>query len=297
LLQTANLYSPSKFQTFKFEVATILTGRFNEPRKEMQLQVSHQQAWQMIELLGNKSFLEMIVIPQGNFLMGAPKAESESLDSERPQHSVTLKSFLLSKYPVTQAQWETVAELNKVNYSLNPRPSKFRGDNRPVEEIFWHEAVEFCNRVSCMTGKNYRLPTEAEWEYACRAKTMTPFHFGQIITTELVNYDGNYSYCTTSKGLFREETLPVGSFAFANAFGLYDMHGNVWEWCADHWHENYEGAPSSGMVWLSNSTDRRVLRGGSWINHPMRCRAAYRLRGNPGYKNDSGGFRIACDSS
>ncbi len=240
----------------------------------------------------------MVAIPEGRFVMGAPKEEPESSDSERPQHTVTLQSFFLSEYPVTQAQWKAVAALNFVNRSLDSDPSTFKGDNRPVENVFWLDAVEFCARLSRLTDKDYRLPSEAEWEYACRAGTTTPFHFGETITTDQANYNGDYSYGVAPKGLYRKQTTPVGSFGVANAFGLYDLHGNVWEWCADHWHENYEGAPINGSAWLKDgNSDRRVLRGGSWINNPKRCRSAYRLRGNPNYRNDSGGFRIACSLS
>ena len=164
--------------------------------------------------------------------------------------------------------------------------------------------MSFCDRLSRYAGKPYRLPSEAEWEYACRAGTTTPFHFGETITTDLANYRGtdneehkwSGSYGSGPKGIFREETTPVGSLGIANAFGLFDMHGNVWEWCADHWHGNYEKAPSDGSSWSSNDNDnqeRLLLRGGSWDNNPVICRSAYR-GSNFGDGDDNNGFRVVC---
>ncbi|MFM6670369.1 MAG: formylglycine-generating enzyme family protein, partial [Dolichospermum sp.] len=219
--------------------------------------------------------LEMVLIPGGTFLMGSPENEEGSINSERPQHEVTIKPFLMGKYPVTQEQWRTVAALEKVNIDLAPYPSYFayfEGDNRPVECVSWGHAQEFCARLSRMTNKTYRLPTEAQWEYACRAGTTTPFYCGKTITTDLANYDGNYTYGRGQKGQYREETTEVSSF-LPNAFGLHDMHGNVWEWCQDDWHDNYEGAPIDGSAWIS-LTNRKVLRGGSWNYYPVLCRSA-----------------------
>ena len=152
---------------------------------------------------------------------------------------------------------------------MGTNPSCFKGSNRPVEKVRWYNAVAFCKRLSQKTGKTYRLPSEAEWEYACRAGTTTPFHFGETITTDLANYGGDYtSYGQEPKGVYRKETREVGSFGVANNFGLYDMHGNVWEWCQDHWHSNYEGAPTDGSADL--------LRGGSWDDFAGYCRSACR---------------------
>jgi formylglycine-generating enzyme required for sulfatase activity len=254
-----------------------------------------QRGYLFTQDLGDGVWLEMVSIPGGSFMMGSPKGEAERLESEEPQQAVTLSSFCLGKYPVTQAQWRAVAALDQVNRSLDPDPASFKGDNRPVERVSWYEAVEFCDRLSQRTKRPYRLPSEAEWEYACRAGTTTPFHFGETIATELANYDGNYTYGAAPKGLYRKGTTPVGSFGVANAFGLCDMHGNVWEWCADHWHENYRGAPTDGSAWLSeNEGARRLLRGGSWSYIPRICRSADRVRYNPDYRDNSCGFRIAC---
>jgi formylglycine-generating enzyme required for sulfatase activity len=248
-----------------------------------------------IEDLGNGVQLEMVLIAGGSFLMGSPEHELERRESESPQHEVTIKPFCMGKYPVTQAQWKAVAALPQVNGELDADPSEFKGENRPVEQVSWHDAVEFCDRLSSHTKRSYRLPSEAEWEYACRAGTTTPFHFGETITSELANYDTNHTYGVGVKGVVRGETTPVGSFGVANAFGLYDMHGNVWEWCADHWHSNYEGAPRDGSAWRDNNyNDNRMLRGGSWFDNPELCRSAFRGNFVAGNRLDNYGFRVVC---
>ena len=226
-------------------------------------------------------------------MMGSP--EGEGYDSEHPQHEVTVQPFFMGKYPVTQAQWRVVAALPKVRSDLNPNPSRFQGDNRPVEQVNWYDAVEFCVRLSQKTGREYRLPSEAEWEYACRAGTITPFHFGETITPDLANYNGEYTYGAGFQGKYRQETTPVGSFQVANAFGLYDMHGNVWEWCADHVHGNYQGAPTDGSAWLNDNDDKaRQLRGGSWDDGPRYCRSASRSYGDADDRYNVLGFRVGC---
>ena len=156
--------------------------------------------------------------------------------------------------------------------------------------------MEFCQRLSQYTNRNYHLPSEAEWEYACRAGTTTPFHFGETITSDLANYRAEYTYGAGTKGTYREETTEVGSFGVANAFGLYDMHGNVWEWCEDTWHSNYEGAPTDGSAWVEAGTNdndnrSRLLRGGSWDINPGNCRSASRSYNFIG--NDVG-LRVVC---
>lgn len=203
----------------------------------------------------------------------------------------------MGKYQVTQAQWRYVANLPQVNRELKLDPSQFKGNNRPVESVSWKNTVEFCDRLSKHTKREYRLPSEAEWEYACRAGTNTAFHFGETIITELANYDGNNQiYGDGVKGIYKKETTEVGSFKVANNFGLYDMHGNVWEWYADGWHYSYEGAPTNGSVWLSSkkSNDRKVLRGGSWVNYPEDCRSAFRLTYHVVYVSSMIGFRVVC---
>ena len=247
----------------------------------------------------------MVQIPAGTFLMGSPEDELDRFDDESPQHPVTLSTFFLDKYPVTQAQWRAVARLPQIKQELNPDPSHFKGADRPAENVSWWDAVEFCDRLSRHTGRRYRLPSEAEWEYACRAGTTTPFHFGETMTTDLANYRGtddkennwSGSYGRGAKGIYREETTSVGSFKVANAFGLSDMHGNVWEWCQDHWHGNYEGAPEDGSAWISEDKDTsRLLRGGSWGSDPRYCRSAVRTFLAPVARNAYIGFRVVCSA-
>jgi formylglycine-generating enzyme required for sulfatase activity/energy-coupling factor transporter ATP-binding protein EcfA2 len=311
----------------EFEVITV----------NVQGQITNRQrsvAHYFNEPLDKDIALDMVFIPAGDFVMGAPESETNSGSDERPQHEVNVKSFLMGKYPITQAQWRVVAAMPKVKLDLKPDPSYFKGDDRPVEQVSWYEAVEFCARLSNRTGREYRLPSEAEWEYACRAGTTTPFHFGETITPELVNYDGNYPYGNAPKGQFRKETTPVGSFP-ANAFGLYDMHGNVWEWCADDWHDSYKGAPTDGIAWIDNSgrllnnktsarqshpmksmqnlakiilsfikktgnsndESQKLLRGGSWFNYAWDCRSAYRYGDFARYQDYPFGFRVLLVSS
>jgi formylglycine-generating enzyme required for sulfatase activity len=158
--------------------------------------------------------------------------------------------------------------------------------------------VAFCEKLSQITGKTYRLPSEAEWEYACRAGTTTPFYFGETISTELANYNGYYTYGGGAKGEYRGKTTEVGSFGVANNFGLYDMHGNVWEWCQDSWHSNYEGAPTDGNAWLDNEDNNwKLLRGGSWGSYPKNCRSAFRNHYNLDNDNDVIGFRVVCSGA
>jgi formylglycine-generating enzyme required for sulfatase activity len=262
---------------------------------------NRRQAEFFPEDLGGGLMLEMVSIPGGTFMMGSPNSEKERYDYESPQHWVTVEPFFIGKYAVTQAQWKVVAALPKVNRDLNPDPSLCKGANKPVENVSWEDAMEFCARLFKKTGRNYRLPSEAEWEYACRAGTATPFHFGETITTDLANYDGNYTYASAPKGIYRQQTTNVGSFP-PNAFGLYDMHGNVWEWCADPWHYGYAGAPVDGSVWNSGKNEDaadaaaslrryRMQRGGSWFNSPRFCRAAYRDWCVPDIWCDLFGFR------
>ncbi|MEA5582908.1 formylglycine-generating enzyme family protein [Nodularia harveyana UHCC-0300] len=282
--------------TEKFETVTV--NRSGEIIKQ-----ETKTAQYFTESLPSNVTLEMVSIPGDKFLMGSPKDEAESSDRERPQHEVTVSPFFMGKYPITQAQWRAVAALPQVNRELKPDPSKFKGEQRPVERVSWYDAVEFCQRLTAHTKKQYSLPSEAEWEYACRAGTTSPFHFGETITSELANYDATSIYGKGVKGTYREETTPVGSFKVANNFGLYDMHGNVWEWCLDDWHDNYEGAPTDGSAWfndndnLSQKQGSAVLRGGSWFNNPTICRSASRLnylRAGRDFIIDFLGFRVVC---
>jgi formylglycine-generating enzyme required for sulfatase activity len=253
-----------------------------------------KQARYFVEKLGEIG-LDMILIPGGTFVMGSPEDEPERSNYEGSLHQVTVPQFFMGRYPITQAQWQFVAGLPEVAQALQPNPSNFEGANRPVEQVSWHDAVEFCDRLSVHTSRTYRLPSEAEWEYACRAGTTTPFYFGKTLTPELANYDGNSTYNDGPKGEYREATTPVDQFGIANGFGLCDMHGNVYEWCQDHWHDNYEGAPPDGSAWLTDDAgSARVRRGGSWGNDPRYCRSAYRVYLYPGDAYNVIGFRVVC---
>jgi formylglycine-generating enzyme required for sulfatase activity len=218
------------------------------------------------ENLGKGVYLDMVYVAGGKFMMGSPLSEKDSRDRERPQHEVTVPSYWMGKYAVTQEQWEAV---------MGDNPSQFKGAKRPVESVSWTKCKEFCKKLSLKIGTTYRLPSEAEWEYGCRAGTTTAFHSGETITTDLANYRGTVIYAEEGMGLYRQETIEVGTFP-PNNFGLYEMHGNVWEWCEDEWIE------------------RRVLRGGSWINYPYFCRSALRHGSNRADVSNCFGFRLVC---
>ena len=246
--------------------------------------------------------IKMIIVPGGSFLMGSPEDELDSYSDEKPQHLVTVPSFAIGQFVVTQAQWKTIAQLPKVKQKLNTSPSFYSGDDRPVERIDWFEAVEFCNRLTRLTRKLYRLPSEAEWEYACRAGTTTAFNIGPTIATDFANYRGtddvradrtiSGDYGEGPKGNYRGKTTPAQTFS-ANNFGLFDTHGNVWEWCADDWHENYDGAPIDGSVWdASNDSGSKVTRGGSFNLTPSYCRSAFRNTFPSVNRYDTVGFRL-----
>lgn len=276
-------------------------------REQLKLRYRTETVQGYTEPLTDGLGIEIIKIPTGTFLMGSPEDEPGRLDREGPQHEVSVPSFFMGKYPITQAAWRWVAEnLPQVNRELQANPSNFEGDRHPVERVSWYDAVEFCDRLSLHTGRPYRLPSEAEWEYACRANTATPFHFGETIATTLANYRGtdwkemkwSGSYGRGPKGEYRKTTTPVGRFGVTNGFGLGDMHGNALEWCQDHYHDSYEGAPMNGSAWIDENAEEnasRVLRGGSWDDSPSYCRSA--SRNNlffPRESFDLIGFRLAC---
>ncbi|MEL6500968.1 MAG: bifunctional serine/threonine-protein kinase/formylglycine-generating enzyme family protein [Cyanobacteria bacterium J06623_1] len=239
--------------------------------------------------LGHEISIDLIGIPGGKFMMGSPESESEREIEESPQHSVKIRPFLMSKYPITQAQWLAVMDDNPSRF-IDTDPSR---SQKPVERVSWLDCDLFCQKLSQLVGRDIRLPSEAEWEYACRGRTETPFYCGSTISTELANYNGEDVYNNGIEGENRQQTTEVDTFA-ANPFGLYDLHGNVAEWCADTWHSNYQNAPTDGSAWMSNNPkDLRVLRGGSWLHLPGSCRSAQRLKSAPQSKSDAFGFRIA----
>jgi formylglycine-generating enzyme required for sulfatase activity len=276
-------------KTFQFETAQINKNGTGIKRITKSAEYFTQD-------LGNGVFLEMVHIPGGTFLMGSPESDESPISSESPQHQVTVPSFFMGKYPVTQKQWRLVAALPKIKIDLESDPSRFKGDNLPVERVSWNHTQEFCARLSLKTNQTYRLPSEAEWEYACRGGTTTPFYFGEIISTELANYDGNYTYGGGAKGEYRGKTTEVGKFP-ANPCGLYDMCGNVWEWCEDEWHKNYINAPADGSAWLDKNSESRLLRGGSWIGNPGYCRSACRSHVSLDSIYDLIGFRVVCSGA
>lgn len=228
--------------------------------------------------------LELMKIPGGRYLMGS--ALDRGNEKEQPQHEVSIRPFFIGRYQVTQAQWKAAANYPKIKHDLYTTPSNWEGDNRPVDSVSWDEAVEFCNRLSANSEQEYRLPSEAEWEYACRAGTNTPFHFGDGLNPDLSNYDSA-----------QRQTMDVGNLSYANAFGLYDMHGNVLEWCSDYWHDSYNGAPSDGSAWTeSGRSSERVQRGGSWRSESNYCRSAFRFSNAQNFKEKTVGFRVVCSS-
>ncbi|MEL7034997.1 MAG: SUMF1/EgtB/PvdO family nonheme iron enzyme [Cyanobacteria bacterium J06592_8] len=309
------LYYPTQ-RNMKPELKLLEFDVVNLNKKGEKVERLSYQGQYFTEDLVHGISLAMVKIPAGEFLMGTPEKEEEKFSDESPQHRVSVDSFFMGKYPITQAQWKAIASLPKIHRDLNPNPSNFKGDSRPVERVSWYDAVEFCARLSKYTGHSYRLPSEAQWEYACRGGTTTPFYFGETISTDVANYDGNDADDGSLKGIYRQETTPVGSFNVANPFGLFDLHGNVWEWCADPWHDNYKNAPTDGSVWdekLSETPYRNyvenittlmsieadgLVRGGSWFNHSQSCRSAFRFCYNPRSEiQDYIGFRVTCMAS
>ena len=289
------------------------------PERRMVITRQKHRGQFFTELLEQNTHLHMMLIPGGRFLMGQTDEEKAELirqigeekyqeynyADELPRHSVTVQLFFMGKYPITQAQWRAVATYPAIEQELDTDPSHFKGDNRPVEQVSWDDATEFCQRLSQRTGRTYRLPSEAEWEYACRAGTTTPFHFGETLSDELANYaaqdeeiDGTLYQGTYGRGImgqYRQETTGVGTFP-ANQFGLYDMHGNVWEWCEDDYHSSYEGAPDDGSAWVESDRreTNRGLRGGSWLGLPGYCRSANRNDYSRDLRISGIGFRVCC---
>ena len=235
---------------------------------------------------------EMVVVPAGSFTMGSPSSEKYRRDAEGPQRRVTIGyAFAVGKYEVTFAEWEACASSGGCG---GYRPSDFgmgRG-KRPVINVSWEDAQDYVGWLSRKTGEEYRLLSEAEWEYAARAGTTGPFHTGGTISTDQANYDGGYVYGNGREGVYREKTVPVGSFG-GNGFGLHNMHGNVFEWVEDCYNESYAGAPSDGSAWKSGSCVRRVFRGGSWVNRPRNLRSAIRGWFGSGSRFVLNGFRVA----
>ncbi len=271
------------FQTAKLEIVTNNTGILGLSRETSEAKISRisGSAEYVTEDLGGVE-LDLVYVPAGSYMMG-----SNEYDDEKPIHRVNLSAFYMSKYAITQQQYEAIMGTN---------PAHFKGVDRPVEFVSWDDGMEFCQKLSQRTGNTYSLPSESQWEYACRAGTTTPFCFGETISTDLVNYNGNYTYGKGLKGKYQEQTTSVGDFP-PNAFGLYDMHGNVWEWCLDTWHENYNSAPTDGIAWVENDRDSHLIRGGSWYYLPGICRSSFRGWDMGDIQCDIIGFRVVCAPS
>jgi len=249
---------------------------------------------------------ELVLLPTGRFQMGSPEHERKIameagsqkgwLARELPQHWVGIeKPVAMGRYPVTVGEWRAFVRATgwtqggEVNWEAPGFPQT---DAHPVVGVNWYDAQDYLRWLSQATGRRYRLPSEAEWEYACRAGTKTAFSFGDTISTELANYDGNFTYNGGARGAYRRGTTPAGMFP-PNPWGLYDMHGNVWEWVQDVVHENYEGAPLDGSAWEEGGDQaRRILRGGSWLYNPRYLRSALRNGFSSALSNDIVGFRV-----
>lgn len=238
----------------------------------------------------------MVVVPAGSFLMGSPASEPERESDEGPQHQVTIPaSFAVGVFEVTWAEWEACAAARACNNSAVDGAGGDQGwgkGNRPVINVSWNDAQAYAAWLSDKTGKRYRLLSEAEWEYVARAGTTTPFNTGDRITTDQANFNGNYTSNGSAKGVYRQKTVPVGSFS-PNRFGLHDVHGNVWEWVEDCYNASYGGAPIDGSAWLIGDCSERVLRGGSWSNDPRYLRSAARYWDTPTDRDSDLGFRLA----
>jgi eukaryotic-like serine/threonine-protein kinase len=274
-----------KHELFSFETVAV------DERGEISTR-TNKQAFYYTEQLGNEITLELVYIPAGSFLMGSPPGHRFNWSDGRPhwscgypQHLVNLPTFHMSKYPITQSQYQAIVGNN---------PSGFPGDNRPVEFLTWFDAENFCMKLTRMTGRKYSLPSESQWEYACRSNTTQTYNFGDTITSDLVNYRSFHPFAPKPEGhqgINRDRTTDVGIFP-PNAFGLYDMHGNVREWCLDDTNKyTYEGAPNDGSPWFDNN-GIKITRGGSWSEDANDCHSAHRALLSPYLKQNSIGFRI-----
>lgn len=236
--------------------------------------------------LGHDTSLDMLFIPGGTFQMGSPRNSGNS--DERPQHFVIIKPFMMSKFIITQGQWKAI--LRKLP------PCRFKGDQLPVDRVSWKDAQTFCKRLSAKTGQNFRLPSESQREYACRAGTGTPFSFGETLTVEVANFNGEHTFGEEPRGFYSHVTNEGGTFP-PNAFGLYDMHGNLWEWCDDNWLDDYSSSPRDDSSYQDVKSLYRVARGGSWHEPPSLCRSASRLRVLQTDADEVMGFRVVCGAT
>jgi eukaryotic-like serine/threonine-protein kinase len=271
----------------RLAITKVTSIQLNNRGDIIDRQMSHAHIFQ--EELGIDVLLTMIQIPTGTFMMGSPDREAGQENSEAPQHPVHVSTFYVGQTQITQAQWNAICPDKSVTFGSNSQ--------LPVDSISWLDAIEFCHRLSTKTGRKYRLPSESEWEYVCRATTTTPFAYGATISPSIVNYNGERPYAQIAKGICREKSTPVAIFP-PNLFGLYDMHGNLWEWCLDEWFANYHGAPTDGSargdLESRDENKQRVVRGGSWFSSGQMCRAASRSSLPASYRHNHYGFRVVC---
>ena len=265
-------HSPSTIDTYWFETVSV------DNNGEIIVRQSGSASVRT-ESLNPEIAIDLVLVPGGSFMMGDDRHHPD----EQPIHQVTIAPVYMGKYPITVAQYRSI---------MGDNLGTGIGADYPIEQINWDDAVEFCTKLSQQTGKEYTLPSEAQWEYACRATTTTPFHFGATITPDLVNYNGDYPYNGAEKGENRERTTPVGTFP-PNAFGLHDMHGNVWEWCLDTYQPNYLTAPTDGTPVLDpGDSAKRVMRGGAWDYVAKACRSSVRCSLDPKLRMNGCGFRV-----
>lgn len=243
--------------------------------------------------IDRRAMIEFVPVPAGSFVMGSPADEASRFGDEGPQRTVIVAAFLMSKFQVTQSIWRVAAKLPRINRQLKEQPSYAVGDDLPVENVSWDDALEFCARISAKSGWRVRLPSEAEWEYACRAGSEAPFAFGPTLTPDIANFNGKIPYGQAVAGEYRGRSIAVGSLGKVNAFGLADMHGNIAEWCLDAWHDEYSSAPLDASAWLAGGNpDARVIRGGSWGSSAAGCRSATRDRCDAEMGTRHLGFRV-----
>ena len=285
LSQEASSRTSLDLNSFQFESMTL--NRFGQ----VDHTVSHQ-AHYFSEDLPEHNALDMIAIASGEFWMGSSPRETQAQANEFPRHRAKVASFHMSRYPITQAQWSAIAALPRINRDLSPDPAYFLDKNRPVESVSWLDAMEFCDRLSQETGRHYQLPSEAQWEYACRAGTNTPFHTGATISSHYANYMGAYAYQQEKAGPYLQATRTPGRYP-PNAFGLQEMHGNVWEWCLNRWQPNYHQVSKSGKTRSASAHGAmRAIRGGGWLDGPASVRSARRSGYIETGFNRTIGFRV-----
>lgn len=265
----------------------ILTIEFETPTLDEKGEIitwKRHTAEQWTEDLGHGCQLDMLVIPPGAFKMGSLPHHGNN--DEHPQHFVAIKSFLMSKFLITQGQWRAI--LGKLP------PCRFKADQLPVERVSWEDAIRFCKQLSKKTARDHYLPSETQWEYACRAGTDTPFSFGETLTVNVANFNGEHTFRDEPRGFYFHSTSEEGKFP-PNAFGLYDMHGNLWEWCTDTWLDDYYSSPRDESSYQNKDSQFRVARGGSWHEPPELCRSGSRLRVPQSDADEFIGFRVICN--